>query len=127
SVRTNVFDGLTTVAAGGLVAIATNSVTLVGSTNGVSGTISVTGGTLTIASLTVGAATNATGLVSVAGGTLITTNNGTTVGLYGRGQLLVTNGNFHCRTLTVGRFAGAVGTVTITGASTNSFNSLVLV
>src|SRR5947209_9839757 len=39
SVRTNVFDGLTTVAAGGLVAIATNSVTLVGSTNGVSGTI----------------------------------------------------------------------------------------
>ena len=64
----------------------------VGNVGGSKGTLTVAGGTNTISSsFTTGLSANATGAVWVTGGQLVVTNNSTTIGFSGVGQMTVSN------------------------------------
>ena len=126
--RTNAIDGLVTVLAGGNL-IATNSLTVLGSTNGANAQLNITGGTVqllnstnTIA-LVVGKATNSTAQVTLSGGSLSTTTNDRVyIGCFGSGQVTVSNGMLNSQDVYLGLGAGGSGTLTVTGPGSTNLN-----
>jgi T5SS/PEP-CTERM-associated repeat protein len=89
----------------------------VGNLAGSLGTLTISGGTNTVSSLTAGFSAGATGAVSVTGGIFTNTGN-TTVGLSGVGSMTISNGISVANGLFVGSAAGSQGTLTI-AAGTN--------
>ena len=100
--------------------------------DGSDGTLTVAGGTVTIAStnpafppeLSVGS--SSTGTVSMTGGQMITTGAVTTVGNSGVGRLIMSNGTWHASDVLVAVGSGGVGTLTAVGGTTFISSNLVI-
>jgi hypothetical protein len=102
---------------------------VVGNLGGASGTLTIAGGTTTLSGfgrLGVGATT--TGTVWMTGGELIVTNSQTdfSIGEVGAGQMTISNGTFRGLTLLMGNDPGSSGTLTIAGG-TNILNRSITV
>ena len=100
----------------------------VGDMAGSQGTLTVSGGTITmndgfaVSAFLIGANPNATGTVWMTGGQLNVTNNTVYVGSSGIGQMTVSNGTFVIEDMYVGAFGGQ-GTFTLAGGTLTVQNS----
>lgn len=94
---------------------------------GSAGTLTVAGGTVTLAAplayLQVGSVNLSTGTLWLTGGRLTVTNNVTEIGLFGSAQAAVSNGTWQTRDMLVGTYVGSRGTLTLAGG-TNLVSSL---
>jgi hypothetical protein len=96
---------------------------VVGAFSGAQGTLTIAGGTNRLTStLDIGSPANATGTVWLTGGQFTMTNDFTSIGASGTGQMTVSNGTWLADGTYVGRFAGSQGTLTIAGG-TNTLNA----
>ena len=93
-------------------------------TRGGDGTLTIAGGTTTMAGQLVLATGSGTGTVWMTGGQLTVTNNPTIIGSGGFGQMAVSNGFWSPSAVIVGGTNGSVGVLTIAGG-TNAFGSSV--
>ncbi len=99
----------------------------VGFNAGSQGTLTIAGGTNTVAvDLEIGENINSTGVVWLTGGRLVTTNFGTFIGVSGAGQMTVSNGIWLTKDVFVGLAASSRGTLTIAGG-TNLLPSLLAI
>lgn len=98
-----------------------------GSHAGGAGTLTVNGGTLTLAGdLTAGVNSTATGTVWIAGGTVLLTNNTLSAGGQGMGAVRITNGGVQCRDLYVGTSPSSRGTFTMNGGAVTVFRNFIV-
>ena len=93
-------------------------------TRGGDGTLTIAGGTSTMAGQLLLATGSGTGTVWMTGGQLTVTNNPTIIGSDGFGQMAVSNGFWSPSAVVVGATNGSVGVLTIAGG-TNIFGSSV--
>ncbi len=99
----------------------------VGANSGSQGTLTVAGGTNTLAfSLRIGQNGNATGAVWLTGGQLTVTNDDTIVGEQGVGQMTVSNGTWRTLDASVSIYDGSQGTLTVAGGTNTVSSSLTL-
>jgi hypothetical protein len=122
----NLINGALNVQAGGVVT-GTVAQTIVGSLAGVSGTLTLDGGSLSAATnLQAGLVSFSTGTIWVAGSTaqLVSTNATTTIAFLGVGRMTVSNGTWLARGVEVG-FLNA-GTLTMAGGTNRLSSALTI-